>query len=716
MSDFNIEEELNEGLLKELEKDREEAKLEDTINLINKEMLKYVEKRKSMSDYILDYRKNVIEEYKDDEDKIIEYFDHEKFVKEEAFRTIDRRLREMVILAKVPYFGRVDFKEEDNEIPENIYIGRFGMTPEGAYEPVIVDWRAPISAMFYNGKLGKMNYKAPGGDIETDILHKRQFIIKKAKLLGMFDSAVDVKDEILQMVLSANSSEKLKDIIMTIQEEQDNLIRQPRNKTIVVNGVAGSGKTTIALHRVAYLLYNYRESLQDKVLILGPNNIFMEYISTVLPSLGEVGVKQRTFNDYAMDILGIHVIVPFKDYIEKVFSKDETLINEIKYKHSDKFLEYLDSEIDKIEKYHFVSRDISFRDKVIVSKSDIEDMLNVHYKNMLLFRRTKRIRRVIFGKLRDARDEVYREIQKNYEESLSKLSPGELQTHRNNIEFDRRLKIRELIRDVLNVKSELQWISNPDMMILYSAINGDKPLTSEDLAPLLYLKLKLDGIKLNDEVKHVVIDEAQDYSALQFKVIRELTKCISMTIVGDSNQRILPLEGEVPMLKLKDTIGDLDVENYSLDKSYRSTREIMEHANNFLVDSKIMPLVRSGEPVVKQNFKNSEELTKYLHEILESMSRKGYESIAIVCRDLNRVKSLAQKLKELTYIKIVDREELIYTGGTVLIPSYYAKGLEFDAVIVVDDASIADKEEHEDKVKYVMCTRALHELYDITQE
>lgn len=714
MSNFSIEEELNEELSKELEKEREEAKLDDTINLIKKEILKYIEKRKSMSDYILDYRKNVIEEYKDDEDKIIEYFDHEKFVKEEAFRTMDRRLKEMVVLSETPYFGRVDFSEEENEVAENIYIGRFGMTPDGSYEPVVVDWRAPISAMFYSGKLGKVKYKAPGGEIEADILKKRQFIIKKAKLVGMFDSALDVKDDILQMVLSANSSEKLKDIIMTIQEEQDELIRQQRNKTIVVNGVAGSGKTTIALHRVAYLLYNYRESLQDKVLILGPNNIFMEYISTVLPSLGEVGVKQKTFKDYAMDILGIDEIMPFKDYIEKVLSKDKAFIEEIKIKHSESFVDYLDSEIDKIEKYHFEPKDVIFRGKIIVSKNDIQDMLNIHYNSMLLFRRTKRIRRVLFGKIRDARDEALREIQREYKEITSNMSEDELNLQRNNIEFNRRLKIRELIREVLNVKAELKWLNNPELMDIYSDINKNKILTTDDLAPLLYLKLKLDGIKLKEEIKHVVIDEAQDFSLLQFKVIKELTKCISMTVVGDSNQRLLPLEGEVPMLKIKDSLTDLDIEYYSLDKSYRSTKEIMEYANQFLNEDKIIPLVRSGEPVVSQRFGSSERLVEYVEGIIADLHGKGYDSIAIVCRDLKRVENIAKRLKELTYVKLVDREDVIYNGGTVLLPSYLAKGLEFDVVISIDDTSKVEANDGEDKVKYVMCTRALHQLYDIS--
>ena len=261
----------------------EEKKLEEVSNILNEEMLSYINKRKFVTQYILDYRKNAVEEYKDDEDKLIEYFDHERYVKEQAFTTIDKKLKELTILKESPYFGRVTFNDLEFDQKDTLYVGRFGVTPEGSYEPVIVDWRAPVASLFYHGSLGEASYTSPDGPIKCDIEGRRQIIVKKGELKGVFDSAIDVKDDILQMVLSNNSSDKLKDVIMTIQQEQDEIIRKERTSNIVVNGVAGSGKTTIALHRVAYLLYNYRKELEDKVLILGPNGIFMEYISQVLP-------------------------------------------------------------------------------------------------------------------------------------------------------------------------------------------------------------------------------------------------------------------------------------------------------------------------------------------------------------------------------------------------------------------------------------------------
>jgi DNA helicase II / ATP-dependent DNA helicase PcrA len=719
--DRDKESELSTEIQREMELSTERDNLKNTVKLINKEILNYIDKRKYISEYILDYRKAVLDEYRDDEDKIVEYFDHERFVKEEAFKTIDRRLKEMMILKNAPYFGRVTFVEEELGEEEGIYIGRFGMTPEGSYEPVVVDWRAPIAALFYAGKLGKAVYRAPMGDIDVDILSKRQFVIKKAKLLGMFDSAVDVKDEILQMVLSSNASDKLKDIVMTIQEEQDNLIRQPRDKTIVVNGVAGSGKTTIALHRVAYLLYNYRESLQDKVLILGPNSIFMEYISTVLPSLGEVGVKQKTFRDFAMEMLGLEEIMSFKEYIEKVLSGDDNFIKDVLHKSSESYIFELEREVENLDKKYFQIQDVHLNGNLVTSKEEIRELFYKHYENMPLFRRSRKVRRVIFSKIKDARDEVFRKMQREHKDYIASLSKEQYELEANNLEFKSRLRIKELIRQVMKTKEALKWINNPDIMEIYTGVNRKMELTIDDLAPLLYLKVKLEGIKLKEEIKHVVIDEAQDYSPLQFKVIRELTKAISYTIVGDSNQRLLPVEGDIPMLQLEKIFDGVNVEHFPLEKSYRSTKEIMEYANRFLTGQTIVPLVRSGEPVVTMDFEHEKQLALELGATLERLKEKGHENIAVVCRDLEGVRRLAKHLRQKDYIKVLDKEDIIFTGGTVLIPSYFAKGLEFDAVIVVDRRNnvenardSVEREIGEDKIKYVMCTRALHELYDFS--
>ncbi|NLP28590.1 MAG: AAA family ATPase [Clostridia bacterium] len=711
-SDFQKEKEeaINESLQEAYERRYEEERLEYSKNVIKAEILNYISKRKEFSQCILDYRKNLLDEYRDDEDKVAEYFDHERFVKEETFKVIDRRLKELLILDNSPYFGRVDFSEDDSEDKETIYVGRFGMTPEGSYEPLVVDWRAPVASLFYSGKLGKTTYRAPMGEIEADVKLKRQFIIKRGKLTGMFDSAVEVKDDILKMVLSENSSKKLKDIIMTIQEEQDNIIRQPRRKTVVVNGVAGSGKTTIALHRVAYLLYNYRDVLQDKVLILGPNSIFMEYISMVLPSLGEVGVKQRTFKDYAMEVLDMDDmdLMSFKDYMEKVMQQDETFIIEIIYKNSEDFVKELDKKLYQLDNEYYKFQDVYLQDKLVIDSKEIEDLFRVHYINMPLFRRSKKIRRIIFSKIKDLRDDMIRQVQRHYKKLLESMTVEQLNTNGSQVDFMRRNKIREILRASLDTKAALKWLGNPSLMEVYQEINGGKELIYDDLAPLLYLTLKLKGNIIKEDIRHVVIDEAQDYNTLQFRVIKELTKCSSMTIVGDTNQRLVPFDGKIAMTGLKDVFKDFDLEEYSLEKSYRSTREIMEFANGYLKENKVVPLVRQGDKVEVLTFSDNGELEAIVKNKLKEYKEKDYESIAIICKDLKTIEAIGEPLRKNLHIKVMEDEYQIFTAGTVMMPSYYAKGLEFDAVILLEDGTV--EEGNDENIKYVMSTRALHNL------
>ena len=369
---------LKDELEKELEFAIEEERLKNTIETINEEILKCIDKRKDITNAILDYRKNILEEFKDDEDKIIEFFDHESYIKEESFKNTDKKLRELTVLKSSPYFGKVTFREEDYGI-EDIYIGRFGVTLEDTFEPLIVDWRAPISGLFYNSTGEDGHYTSPMGEVKASILGRVQYIIKKGKLEGVFNSKVDIKDDILQMVLSKNASDKLKDIVMTIQQEQDNIIRQDKNKIIVVDGVAGSGKTTIALHRVAYLIYNYRKLLDDKVLILGPNRIFIDYISNVLPTLGETGIFQTTFLDLAFDLVDIDDVIDIKDVMERILNNDNDFKSKIVYKRSMEFKEALDQLIEKIEEESYSCVDLTFNNKVIVTKEAIKKMFTKNY-------------------------------------------------------------------------------------------------------------------------------------------------------------------------------------------------------------------------------------------------------------------------------------------------------------------------------------------------
>ena len=692
----------------------EEKKLEEVSNILNEEMLSYINKRKFVTQYILDYRKNAVEEYKDDEDKLIEYFDHERYVKEQAFTTIDKKLKELTILKESPYFGRVTFNDLEFDQKDTLYVGRFGVTPEGSYEPVIVDWRAPVASLFYHGSLGEASYTSPDGPIKCDIEGRRQIIVKKGELKGVFDSAIDVKDDILQMVLSNNSSDKLKDVIMTIQQEQDEIIRKERTSNIVVNGVAGSGKTTIALHRVAYLLYNYRKELEDKVLILGPNGIFMEYISQVLPSLGEVGVKQETFASFALKEMDSELyIMSFDKYLEKILSEDKEFIEDAKYKNSYEIIEDLDNLVKEMGKDYFHVEDVKYFGDLVISKEEIEEMFNKHYEYMPLFRRSEKIKRIILSKIKDKRDEKVWELNEELRKEKEKLTPEELLIEENNLEFRRKLRIREIVKEVMDSRAKLDsWISREDVLDIYDRFNGNKKeYTINDLAPILYLAIKLEGKKATKDYRHVVIDEAQDYSPLQFKVVRELTGTKYFTVVGDVNQRLIKYSDLAPMMELGKILDDVNPEIYNLNKSYRSTYEIMEYANKYLDEDRIIPIVRHGKPVEEIEFHNSEELSESIIESLKEFSNEGLESIAIITRDKEELEKVYNLISNKVHLVKFDNEDVLYKGGNVIIPSYFAKGLEFDGVIIVDNGS--SKDENEDLIKYIMSTRALHRLKEI---
>lgn len=692
-------------LEKNLEFIIEEEKLQKVLKILNEEILKYIEKRKAVTDYILDYRKKTVEDYKDDEDKVIDYFDHEAYVKEEAFKTIDKRLSEFSKLKEVPYFGKVTFTEEE-EGAEELYIGRFGLTPEETYEPVIVDWRAPIASLFYKGNLGEAEYSSPVGEIKTNIIGRRQIIIKKGELKGIFDSAVDVKDEILQMVLTSNSSEKLKDIVMTIQEEQDNIIRAPKEKVVVVNGVAGSGKTTIALHRVSYLLYNYRKQFGDKVLILGPNDIFIDYIAQVLPSLGESGgIEQTTFENFAIDEIGLEEPVKgFSEYMEEAMGGNEKALEEYKYKSSREFTRFLDSELNNMNKNYFNIKPVTYYGEEIVSIEEIRELFDKYYSYMPLFRRSEKIRRVLTSKIKDKRDEKVRELNKEIKDKISKLSQEELVIERNNLEFLRRVKIREIVREVMNSRAELdEWIKHENVIELYKKITNTYELGYMDLAGILYFMVVLEGKKCKKEIKHVVIDEAQDYNLTQFKLIKELTGCKSFTIVGDTNQRLITTD-EAPAMTNLEELFENNIELFKLEKSYRSTQEIMEYASKFLNENNVVPLVRNGEPVIEEEAESEEDMIETIISIIEDYEEEGLESIAIITKDKESLRKLSPLLKEKIKVLTFDREDILYKGGKVLIPAYYAKGLEFDGVILLEEGKTNNL------VKYIMCTRALHRL------
>lgn len=678
--------------------------LEGVIDHLNQTVMDLAGQKQNITEYLVDYRKQMIEENKFDEDKPLDAFDHEMFAREESYKSVLRRINEMQDLIDSPYFGKINFSEGGEE--EEIYIGKYGFIDEKKYEPIIIDWRAPIATLFYHGGLGQATYQSPAGQNKAEILSRRQFIIKASRLAGMFDSEVEVRDEILQYVLSSNAGEKLKDIIMTIQHEQDEIIRHRPEGIAVVNGVAGSGKTTIALHRVAWLLYNYRKKLEDKVLILGPNNIFMEYISQVLPTLGETSVRQNTLMDFVSDLLDEPNLdlLPQEDFIEAISTGDEDLFRDAQYKRSAEYLERMDQLVMNLENTLYQARDLEFLGEMLMSREEMQKAMSEEFAYMPLMPRALRIKRIVINRMRDVRNARLREINKKYRDLEKRVRAGEVLNE--DISLSRWEEIRRLVRQVMDFRENITYLGKGNIAQLYIAQNTIRILTHEDLVPMLYLKNRLQGVKLDYDVRYLVIDEAQDLSLNHFKVLKEITRCGNATIVGDLNQRLIQWD-EAGFLEL-DQIYD-DVTTFQLNKSYRSTDEIVKYADSHLVGAASESL-RSGDPVEVEQTKDLQSAAALIKERYEQMKEDGVESIAIITRDLDTAQDLNNLLKSEIYYKFIRTQDGVYSSNTLLLSAFLAKGLEFDGVIMVDTHKDRSRP---DLVKYIMSTRALHRLHVI---
>ncbi len=677
----------------------EKKHLEKVLGVLEGAMRDITTQKKNLSEHLVEYRKQIIEEQRFDEDKPLDAFDHEMFAREEAYKAALRKTSEIMDLIESPYFGKVTFTEDGNT--EDIYIGKYGFMDEKNYDPLIIDWRAPVSSLFYHGGLGKAYYKAPSGKTEADIKNRRQFIIKQSQLLGMFDTETEIRDEILQYVLSSSASEKLKDIIMTIQKEQDEIIRYDRKGTVLVNGRAGSGKTTIALHRIAYLIYNYRKELENRVLILGPNNIFMEYISTVLPTLGETSVRQNTVFDFVTELLGnIPDVLPQEDYVKAVNQGDTELLHDGETKRSRAYLDSLERYAESLTLTLYPPKDIYFAGELLMSEDEMRNALEKDFSTMEIIKRGMRLKRVLIARMKDIRNRKLREINKRYRDTEKNVLEG---TAGEDTFMPRRDAIRQLIGEVIEFRDEVRYLGKGSVPELYMRQNTMRILTRQDLIPMLYLKMKLEGIKLPYSIRYLVIDEAQDLSAANITVLSELTGNPDMTIVGDVNQRLIPFSDDEGYLKINKFLKD--VKEFTLNRSYRSTDEIVKYSGTMTGDT-LGSSLREGEEVRVMDITPSELAGKVLEEY-GRMKDKGMESVAIITRNSDFAEELSPLIKNTINHRFIKDEDGVYNSKTLLLSTYLAKGLEFDGVIIADSEPDTEKP---DLIKYIMATRALHML------
>ena len=584
-----------------------------------------------------------------------------------------------------PYFASIVFKDEDGDI-YNIYMS-LTYLKDNDNNNILYDWRSPICSLFYDYETGPCSYKAPGGVFSGELKRKRQYKIDGDNLIGVFDNSLNIDDEVLQEVLARESSEKMRNVVNTIQQEQNKVIRNLEDNNLIVQGIAGSGKTTVALHRIAFLLYQIKDLTSNDILIFSPNNIFTEYISDVLPSLGEDNTLQTTFSDYLSTFIDEYdQVEDFSSFVSRYYSYNELYPDMIKYKQSDQIIDDLDNYLDfYISNCKFTSN-FKEGDKNLILKDDLNQMLHDKYSKLPLFERI---------------NEMAEKLSSNYYKGSSKKVNTFLKLFRENSNFSKDYK--SIFRNFF--LSEFCRI-HVDSKYIDSFINN-KVINYEDALIFSYIKGRLEGFLYEGRIKHVIIDEAQDYNRLQYIIINNIFKKADFTILGDINQNINPYYHYKSLESLSDLFRG-DTKYLELLKTYRSSPEIIEYTNKILNLNHVNAIRRdNNKPVVfKKDLENLKD--SLLFDIRKLQDQ--YKSTAIITKDFKEASKIYNLIKEDINISLVDADSKKFIKDLIIIPAYVSKGLEFDSVIIYNDRDNSYRA-NERNLLYVACTRCQHELY-----
>lgn len=627
-----------------------------------------------------------------------------------------RRFRKMM---DSPFFGRVDFCYEGDDEPEIFYIGIANLAEENGGLPLIYDWRAPVSGLFYDFDKGPASYQAPLGDIHGDIAAKWQYKIRGGKMIYEFESDVKIDDEILKAELGSNGDVQLKNIIRTIQKEQNAIIRNTSDRIMVIQGAAGSGKTSIALHRIAYLLYHDRKNLKSSsVLVLSPNGVFSDYISHILPELGEENIREMSFDLFAYKRLKNTVsdCEDRYDLIERQISGlcDEELLKE---KQSRDFLDRMEGYLAELEDSLMNFRDIEHRG-VVKKEQEIIELFYFKFMDIPLLSRMDAVAEYFI-------DEV---------ETLKGFDLPEEERDAVKSRFYRMYETRDLY--VLYNR----FLRQEGFPALPQVQYEKRKLRYEDVYPVLYLKYRLETQQEDSGVRHLIVDEMQDYSMIQYLIIQRLFKC-KMTILGDREQTMDGDQQDV--LTFLPKIFGKDIRRIVMNKSYRNTIEIASYANKLAGITEVELFERHGKPVEEKEFTGlTEALERVVKELrlekqtvaeadedmpenaasetdgTETGEELSYETAAVITRTADEAREayyiLQKKLEAEGFdtkerLSLLHRDSTNFKKGLTVTTFYMAKGLEFDQVFSVFPGT--DRSPIVQRARYIAVTRALHELY-----
>lgn len=616
-----------------------------------------------------------------------------------------RRFRKMM---DSPFFGRVDFCYEGEDEPEIFYIGIANLAEENGGLPLIYDWRAPVSGLFYDFDKGPASYLAPLGEIHGDIAAKWQYKIRGGKMIYEFESDVKIDDEILKAELGSNGDVQLKNIIRTIQKEQNAIIRNTSDRIMVIQGAAGSGKTSIALHRIAYLLYHDRKNLKSSsVLVLSPNGVFSDYISHILPELGEENIREMSFDLFAYKRLK-NVVSDCEDRYDLIERQIAGLCDEklLKEKLSRDFLDRMEGYLVELEDSLMNFRDVEHRG-VVKKEQEIIELFYFKFMDIPLLSRMDAVAEYFI-------DEV---------ETLKGFDLPDEEREAVKSRFYRMYETRDLYVLYNRFLRQEGFLSLPQVQY------EKRKLRYEDVYPVLYLKYRLETQQEDSGVRHLIVDEMQDYSMIQYLIIQRLFKC-RMTILGDREQT---MDGEQQdVLTFLPKIFGKDIRRIVMNKSYRNTVEIASYANKLAGITEVELFERHGKPVVEKEFPGLEEaLESVVRElrlekqaVIAENADEGvediisYETAAVIARTADEARETYYILKEKLEaegfdtkerLSLLHRDSTNFQKGLTVTTFYMAKGLEFDQVFSVFPGE--DRSPIVERARYIAATRALHELY-----
>lgn len=686
--------------------------------------------------------------------------------RERSHRHAEEQLKTLIKLEQSPYFGRIDFKEKGDSKSDEIYLGVGSLLDETGLDYLIYDWRAPVSSLYYDYGPGPVQYETPSGAIDGEMTLKRQYIIRNAHIQSMFDTGVTIGDELLQEVLGKQSDAQMKSIVATIQREQNRIIRNERARLLIVQGAAGSGKTSAALQRVAYLLYRYRGMLNsDQIVLFSPNPMFNSYVATVLPELGEQNMQQTTYQQYLEHRLGQTFALedPFSQMEYTLAAIHEpgygARIDAITYKSSINFMHFIDRYAEELSSSGLLFRSVVFKGRTLISANAISEKFYEMDRSISIANRMRLTAEWMLKELtrlsREEREQewVLNEIelldQETYANAYDELLRKNKFDGKSFDDFDaeqdylaamvvqkRFKKLRKRVKRLtfLDVPAMYRQLfqSNVDQIESLKGAQLELPsrwkeisegtvsmldsgtIYYEDATPYLYLKGKLEGFATNTSVKHLFIDEAQDYSPFQYHYLKRIFPSCKMTVLGDLNQSIFAHavagDGFQPLSQL---YSEEETEKIVLTRSYRSTRPIVAFTSRMIEGGEgIEPFNRDGSEPTITSASGEDELVSGMVERIQQLEKSGYESIAVICKTAEESKRIFDALhNHIPKLRLIEKETVTFEKGIVVIPTYLAKGVEFDAVIISNASEDCYGLESERKLFYTACTRAMHELH-----